>query len=105
MNESLMRQTERAVMKRVTLDHVDLKSAIDAIAKALSDGLDPEADPPRSIAGVPAGQILLMPSSTARYAGVKVVTVTPDHDPRIQGVYILLDGKTLAPLAMLDGIA
>jgi ornithine cyclodeaminase/alanine dehydrogenase-like protein (mu-crystallin family) len=92
-------------MKRVTLNAVGIREAIDAIEKALTNGLDPEADPPRAIAGVPAGQILMMPSSTVRYAGVKVVTVTPDHDPRIQGVYLLLDGTTLTPLAMLDGSA
>jgi ornithine cyclodeaminase len=92
-------------MKRVTLRVVGVRDAIDAIEQALWEGLDPEADPTRAIADVPAGQILMMPSSTTRYAGVKVVTVTPDHDPRIQGVYLLLDGTTLAPLAMLDGIA
>lgn len=92
-------------MKRVTLSAIGMRDAIDAIEKALMDGLDPEADPPRAIAGVPAGQILMMPSSTMRYAGIKVVTVTPDHDPRIQGIYLLLDGTTLTPLAMLDGIA
>jgi ornithine cyclodeaminase len=92
-------------MKRVSLDHVELAAAMDAIASALQNGLDPEADPPRSIAGAPAGQILMMPASTDRYAGIKVVTVTPDHDPRIQGVYILLDGVSLTPIAMLDGIA
>jgi ornithine cyclodeaminase/alanine dehydrogenase-like protein (mu-crystallin family) len=97
--------TVNAAMKRVSLDHVDVKAAMHAIAGALRAGLDPEADPPRAIADTPSGQILMMPASTARYAGIKVVTVTPHHDPRIQGVYILLDGESLTPIAMLDGIA
>src|SRR5205823_888894 len=61
------------------------------------------------ICEVPAGQILSMPAAVGRYAGVKVVTVAPDNAgrdlPRVQGVYLLLDGTTLAPLALLDGIA
>ena len=92
-------------MKRVSLGAVTMRAAIDALTQALRDGLDPEADPPRSIADTPAGQILMMPSSTTRYAGIKVVTVTPGHDPRIQGVYLLLDGESLKPVALLDGIA
>lgn len=88
-----------------------MREAIDAIADALRNGLDPEADPPRSIAELPAGQLLLMPAAlpgaaaSQGYAGVKVVSVTPSHEPRIQGTYLLLDGPTLTPIAMLDGIA
>jgi ornithine cyclodeaminase/alanine dehydrogenase-like protein (mu-crystallin family) len=83
--------------------------AIDALEVALRHGLDPEADPQRTVVPVAAGQILLMPSATQRYAGVKLVTVAPgnaEHGlPRIQGVYVLLDGQTLAPLTLVDGIA
>jgi ornithine cyclodeaminase len=88
---------------------VPMRAAIDAIEAALLAGLDPEADPARSIVDVPAGQLLSMPAAAGRYAGVKLVTVAPgnaDRDlPRVQGVYVLLDGATLAPLALLDGIA
>ena len=86
-----------------------MADAIDALELALRQDLDPEADPPRTIVPVPAGQILLMPSATPRYAGVKLVTVAPGNAerglPRIQGVYLLLDGQTLAPLAIVDGAA
>lgn len=92
-------------MKRVTLGAVPVPAAMEALAKALEDGLDTESEPPRTVAEALAGQILLMPSATPKYAGVKVVTVAPGHDPRIQGIYLLLDGTTLAPLAVLDGIA
>ena len=88
---------------------VPMPAAIDALEAALAGGLDPEAGPARAVVEVPAGQILSMPAAVGRYAGVKVVTVAPDNAgrdlPRVQGVYLLLDGTTLAPLALLDGIA
>lgn len=54
--------------------------------------------------------LLLMPAWTAgpsHRVGVKVVTVFPDNGrkslPSIYGQYLLLDGRTGAPLALLDG--
>lgn len=86
-----------------------MEAAIDALRKSLLDGLDPEAGPPRSIVPVPNGQLLLMPAQWRAYAGVKVVTAAPGNAarglPRVQGNYLLLDGETLTPLALLDGIA
>lgn len=83
--------------------------AIDALRAALLGGLDPDADPARSVVGVPAGQLLLMPASWAGFTGVKVASVAPGNParglPRIQGHYLLLDGATLSPLALLDGVA
>jgi ornithine cyclodeaminase/alanine dehydrogenase-like protein (mu-crystallin family) len=82
--------------------------AVDALEAALRDGLDPEGDPPRSAVGAEAGEVLLMPSSAPGAVGVKLVTVAPANPdrghPRIQGVYVLFDPKTLAPAALLDGI-
>ncbi|MER7660206.1 MULTISPECIES: ornithine cyclodeaminase family protein [unclassified Streptomyces] len=86
-----------------------LASAIAAIQKALRDGLDPESDPARSVVPVEHGQLLLMPSHAARYAGVKIASVAPANPgrglPRVQGSYLLLDAETLGPVAVLDGIA
>jgi ornithine cyclodeaminase/alanine dehydrogenase-like protein (mu-crystallin family) len=81
--------------------------AADVLERALRSGLDPEAGPARSVADVPAGQILLMPAAVPGYAGVKIATVAPGNRelPRIQGVYLLLDGRSLAPIALLDGVA
>ncbi|WP_345461722.1 ornithine cyclodeaminase family protein [Actinoallomurus oryzae] len=81
--------------------------AADVLERALRSGLDPEAGPARSVANVPAGQILLMPAAVPGYAGVKVATVAPGNRglPRIQGIYLLLDGETLTPVALLDGVA
>src|SRR6185369_3875358 len=54
--------------------------------------------------------LLLMPAWTAgpsHRVGVKVVTVFPDNGrkslPSIYGQYLLLDGRSGAPLAVLDG--
>jgi ornithine cyclodeaminase/alanine dehydrogenase-like protein (mu-crystallin family) len=83
--------------------------AVDALEAALRSGLDPETDPPRQAVGNDAGEILIMPATAPGAAGVKLVTVAPgnpEHDlPRIQGVYVLFDATTLAPSALVDGIA
>ncbi|MQA98379.1 MAG: ornithine cyclodeaminase family protein [Streptosporangiales bacterium] len=84
-----------------------MEAAIEALEAALRDGLDPEEGPPREVVGVPAGQLLLMPAAAGRYAGVKIASVAPGNAarglPRIQGVYLLLDGDTLTPVALLPG--
>lgn len=83
--------------------------AVQVIEDALRAGLDPETGPPRAHAEVAGGQLLMMPAGGPRYAGVKVVSVAPENPrrglPRIQGVYLLFDRETLAPLATLDGVA
>ncbi len=80
--------------------------AVAALDGALRAGLDPEADPPRVRVEVEAGEVLLMPSAGGGRAGVKIASVAPGNAarglPRIQGAYLLLDGATLAPVALLD---
>ena len=76
--------------------------AIEALEAALKNGLDPESDTPRTFVGVRNGELLLMPSEAAKHIAVKVLTV--GGDPRIQGVVIVFDAETLAPVALLDGI-
>ncbi|HEX6621360.1 MAG TPA: hypothetical protein VF024_17000 [Solirubrobacteraceae bacterium] len=78
-------------------------AAIDALQAALLSGLDPEADPPRGALAVGGGELLVMPSTTADHAVVKLVTV--GGEPRIQGVCVVFDATTLAPVALVDGIA
>lgn len=88
---------------------VPMQAAITAVQRALRDGLDPEADPPRSAVPVDRGHLLLMPSQSARYVGVKIASVAPDNPAhgraRIQGGYLLMDAPTLTPVALLDGVA
>lgn len=88
---------------------VPMGRAVTVLEEALRAGLDPEATPQRPVVDVPAGQLLLMPAATRRYAGVKAVSIAPANPerglPRIQGTYLLFDGDTLTPLAAMDGIA
>lgn len=86
-----------------------MPTAIAAIQEALASGLDPSTDPPRAVVPVDNGQFLLMPAQWGDHAGVKVATVAPANPaiglPRIQGSYLLLDGRTLTPKALLDAVA
>jgi ornithine cyclodeaminase/alanine dehydrogenase-like protein (mu-crystallin family) len=86
-----------------------MRAAIDALEAALAAGLDPSADPPRDVIDTRRGQVLLMPSEIADRVGVKIVSVAPGNAERglsrIQGIYVLMDAETLAPVALLDGIA
>jgi ornithine cyclodeaminase/alanine dehydrogenase-like protein (mu-crystallin family) len=86
-----------------------MRAAIDSLEAALAAGLDPSADPPRDVIDTRRGQLLLMPSEIADRVGVKIVSVAPGNAglglSRIQGMYLLMDAETLAPVALLDGIA
>jgi len=60
------------------------------------------------VPGAADATLLLMPAWQAgRHIGVKVVTVFPDNaaaqEPSVMGAYLLLEGKTGKPLALLDG--
>lgn len=77
--------------------------AVDALEAALLAGLDPEADAPRGTLELDGGHLLVMPSAAAAQPIVKLLTV--GGEPRIQGVCVVFDGTTLAPTALVDGIA
>ena len=55
----------------------------------------------------PTTTLLLMPAWTAKWTGLKIVTVKTDNAamglPTVQGSYLLLDNATGAAVAMLDG--
>jgi ornithine cyclodeaminase/alanine dehydrogenase-like protein (mu-crystallin family) len=100
----------------VTLPFVDaghmarllpMREAVDALQEAFGGRL-PEA-PPRVRVEAPAGELLLMPAVSDREAGVKLVTVAPGNPdrglPLIHALYVLFDGATLAPVALMDGAA
>lgn len=81
--------------------------AIAAIEEGLRGMVDPEKDSPRLFSPVSNGEFLIMPTEAERYSGVKVVTIAP-MNPRhglekIQGIYVLFDASTSAPLAVMDG--
>jgi 1-piperideine-2-carboxylate/1-pyrroline-2-carboxylate reductase [NAD(P)H] len=78
-----------------------------AVEHELGNGLDPEVAMPRTAASLGAGEFLLMPAESSRYAGIKVTTVAPANPskgkPKIQGTYLLFDAATLTPLASIEG--
>ena len=82
-------------------------SALSAIEDALR-GEQP-AQRARSAVNLRAGQLLLMPAEAAGSVGVKLLSVAPGNLakglPRVQGVYVLFDATTLAPVALIDGAA
>jgi ornithine cyclodeaminase len=88
---------------------LSMRAAVDALERALLDGLDPAGGPPRTVVTTRAGQLLLMPAEAGSDVGIKLVAVAPGNAgrgrPTVQGVYVLLDGDTLTPVALLDGAA
>jgi ornithine cyclodeaminase/alanine dehydrogenase-like protein (mu-crystallin family) len=88
---------------------VSWTDAVDALERALVDGLDPDASGTRTVVDVGHGQLLLMPAETSSGTGIKLATVAPDNParglPRIQAIYLLIDPETLTPRALVDGTA
>jgi ornithine cyclodeaminase len=88
---------------------VPFDRAVRAIEEGLLSGLDPELDSPRLFSPAPDGEFLIMPTEGPRYSGIKAATIAPGNPARglekIQGIYILFDSATLAPLATMDGAA
>jgi ornithine cyclodeaminase/alanine dehydrogenase-like protein (mu-crystallin family) len=91
-------------MRTLDVGVLGVVEAADALEAALAGGLDPDAGPPRTGVAVGEGELLVMPAAAGGVAAVKLVTVGP-REPRIQGVCVLFDAGTLAPVALLDGIA
>lgn len=105
-------QTIDAELVNARLDPARLVPALHA---AFRDGADV---PVRHHHSVPLGggnnaTLLLMPAwndgAPPRHIGIKTVTVHPGNPahglPSIQGVYLLLDGATGTPRALIDGPA
>jgi ornithine cyclodeaminase/alanine dehydrogenase-like protein (mu-crystallin family) len=84
-------------------ERLDVSGAVDVLAAALAGGFDPESDPPRRALELGRGELLVMPSAAGGHAAVKLVSV--GGDPRIQGLCVVFDGETLAPAAVVDGMA
>ena len=88
---------------------VDYRTAVRAVQNALTAGLDPAQDFDRQVLAVASGQLLLMPTESTDFVGIKVASVAPGNPAlrreRIQGVYLLLDAATLTTIALFDGAA
>jgi len=90
--------------------HLDYKSLVGALRDAFAGDW---TVPVRHHHGIPipgeADQtLLLMPAwEGGKSVGIKIVTITPGNGarnlPAVQGIYLLLDGLTGAPKALMDG--
>lgn len=88
---------------------LDFAGAVEVLRGTLANGFDPETDGVRTRSELRGGEFLFMPSQVGAYAGVKVLTATPNNpergEPLIQGTCLLLDGTTHRTLATIDGVA
>jgi len=104
-------------MKTISADDLDrlftYSRVIDALGEAFATGVNAPLRHHHTIER-PSGAdqtLLLMPAwsrdVTEGHIGVKIVTVTPDNGalslPAVIGSYILMDGKTGTPQALIDG--
>ena len=75
----------------------------------VEQGLDPGRDPVRTAVDLTHGQLLLMPSESGSFVGLKAVAAAPANParglPRIHAAYLLFDAVTLALRAIIDGTA
>ncbi|MGE0717449.1 MAG: ornithine cyclodeaminase family protein [Alphaproteobacteria bacterium] len=102
----LPRTIDGATVERV----LDFPSLVEALRTAFREGREV---PPRHHHPVaqPSGRdamLLLMPAwSSGGAVGIKIVTFYPDNGarglPTVLGTYLLLDGETGAPVAVIDG--
>ncbi|HVO04698.1 MAG TPA: ornithine cyclodeaminase family protein [Candidatus Cybelea sp.] len=94
-----------------TLDaKLDYRSLIAALREAFAaDWTVPQRHHhPIPIPGEDDQVLLLMPAwESGKSVGIKIVTITPGngarHLPAVQGIYLLLDGATGAPKALMEG--
>ena len=89
---------------------VSIKECADALESSLLNAGPADQvheDPPRASLRSRAGELLVMPSTRTGQVGVKLVTVRdPASDPlgpRIQGIHVQFDPRTLSPVAVFDG--
>ncbi len=91
---------------------LSIKECADALESSLlnaSRADQGQEDPPRAALRSQAGELLVMPSTRTGQVGVKLVTVrdaaTGSREPRIQGIHVQFDPRTLSPVAVFDGAA
>src|SRR5437588_4751172 len=90
---------------------LDFSSLIEALRQMFRTGCEAPLRHHHTVAasdGAPDATLLLMPAWQAgRHIGIKLVTVFPGNAsvnlPSVMGAYLLLDGKTGGPKALLDG--
>ncbi|HET7412157.1 MAG TPA: ornithine cyclodeaminase family protein, partial [Pararhizobium sp.] len=111
-------------MEFISAEHVDrllnYTDLIEGLRRGFAEGVVAPTRHHHTIARPDGadGTLLLMPAwtdsatrgnSADGYLGVKIVTVNPDNNvrgkPAVMGIYLLSDGETGEPLALIDGQA
>lgn len=94
------------------IDALDFPSLVESLRQMFRTGAEMPARHHHTVPvpGGSDGTLLLMPAWQAgRHIGIKMVTVFPDNAaaqmPSVMGAYLLLDGKTGKPVALMDGPA
>ncbi len=89
---------------------LDWESLVERLRQAFRQGAEVPVRHHHNVENAPGpdGTLLLMPAwQSGRHIGVKVVTVFPGNAaqslPAVMGAYLLLEGKTGKPLALIDG--
>lgn len=89
---------------------LDMPSLVDALAAAFAEGAEVPPRHHHSMAHPegPEATLLLMPAwQSGRSVGVKLVTIFPTNGsrglPAVMGIYLLSDGMTGEPQALIDG--
>ena len=96
---------------RAAIESLVSPSAARAAIATLASGGRLDAPPRWSVPFGGGGELLLMPAGGAHMGGVKVAVLPdplrppPGPIPGVQGVYIVFDNDTLAPIALLDAAA
>jgi ornithine cyclodeaminase len=91
---------------------LDFPSLVESLRQMFRSGCEVPARHHHTVEvpGQPDATLLLMPAwQTGRHVGVKIVSVFPGNAavslPAVLGAYVLLDGKTGNPVAVMDGQA
>jgi alanine dehydrogenase len=89
---------------------LDFRALTDALAEAFRVGAEAPVRHVHTVNSAGDGKLLLMPAwRTDEAVGIKIVTVFPGNRrhgvPTVGALYVLLDGATGHPVALLDGEA
>lgn len=103
----MFEQTVRVVSESDLNQAISPYDAIRAINEALLVGSAPGLTPLRTINPTSSGEILLMQSEVGGDVGVKVLSVGHGDRtdvPRVQGYFLMFDGDSLSPVALIDAV-